>query len=74
MRERSQREIEGSIKGGATTRAKFFPFDGKSVYMRLRVDKDAAEVLASIPATERSRFLTEAIFAEVQRRQKGAVA
>lgn len=65
----TQRALEGSRKGGATTRAKFFPYKGKSVYMRMRVDKEAAEVVASIPETERSRFFTEAIFAEAQRRQ-----
>lgn len=68
----TQRALEGSRKGGATTRAKFYPYEGKSVYMRLSVDKEAAQKVASIPETERSRFLTEAIFAEAQRRQKGA--
>lgn len=59
---------EGSRKGGATTRAKFFPYEGKSVYMRVRVDKEATEKVATIPETERSRFFTEAILEEVARR------
>lgn len=72
MRLRTKRAIEGSRKGGATTRAKFYPYEGKAVYMRLSVDKVAADKAATIPETERSRFFTEAIFAEAQRRQKGA--
>ena len=64
----TKKAMEGSRKGGETTRAKFFPYEGKSVYMRMSVDKEAAEIAASIPETERSRFLTEAIFAEAQRR------
>lgn len=70
----TQRALEGSRRGGATTRAKFFPYEGKSVYLRLRVDADAAEIVSHIPETERSRFFTEAIFAEAQRRQKGTAA
>lgn len=70
----TQRALEGSRRGGATTRAKFYPYDGKAVYLRLSVDRCAAEKVASIPETERSRFFTEAIFAEAQRRQKGTSA
>lgn len=70
----TQTALEGSRKGGATTRAKFYPYEGKSVYLRLRVDEDAAEKAATIPETERSKFFTEAIFAEAQRRQKGTAA
>ena len=65
----TQRALEGSRRGGATTRAKFYPYEGKAVYLRLSVDRGAAEKAASIPETERSRFFTEAIFAEAQRRQ-----
>lgn len=64
---------EGSRKGGAATRAKFFPYEGKAAYMRVRVDKDAADVVAAVPEMERSRFLTEAILEEVSRRQAKGV-
>ena len=74
MTDLMRRIVEGGRKGGAITRAKFFPYEGKSVYLRLRVDADAAEIVSQIPETERSRFFTEAIFAEAQRRQKGAAA
>ena len=65
---------EGSRKGGETTRAKFYPYEGKSVYMRMRVDKEAAVIVASIPETDRSKFLTEAITNEMVRRQNGKAA
>ncbi len=65
---------EGSRRGGETTRAKFYPYEGKSVYMRMRVDKEAAIVVASIPETDRSKFLTEAITNEMVRRQNGKAA
>ena len=74
MTDLKRKMIEGGRKGGATTRAQFYPYEGKAVYLRLSVDKGAAEKAASIPETERSRFFTEAIFAEAQRRQKGAAA
>lgn len=62
---------EGSRRGGETTRAKFYPYEGKSVYLRMRVDAEAAAVVASVPETDRSRFLTEAITGEMVRRQEG---
>lgn len=65
---------EGSRRGGETTRAKFYPYEGKSVYMRMRVDKEAAVIVASIPETDRSKFLTEAITNEMVRRQNGKAA
>ena len=60
---------EGSRRGGETTRAKFYPYEGKAVYMRMRVDAEAAAIVKTIPETERSQFFTEAIFEEAQRRQ-----
>lgn len=60
---------EGSRKGGEATRAKFYPYEGKPVYVRVRVDKTAADIAATIPETERSRFFTEAIQNEMLRRQ-----
>ena len=74
MTDLMRRIVEGGRKGGAITRAKFYPYEGKPVYLRIRVDKEAAAVVAKIPETERSRFFTEAIFAEAQRRQKGKEA
>ena len=62
---------EGSRRGGETTRAKYYPYEGRAVYMRLRVDAEAAEIVKTIPATERSQFFTEAITNEMLRRQKG---
>lgn len=60
---------EGSKKGGATTRAKFFPYEGTAVYVRTRVDAEAAAVVRTIPETDRSRFLTEAVIAEDAKRR-----
>lgn len=74
MTDLKRKMIEGGRKGGAMTRAMFYPYEGKAVYMRLSVDKEAAEKAASIPETERSRFFTEAIFEEAQRLQKGSAA
>lgn len=70
-KKKTRGSMEGSKKGGATTRAKFFPYEGKTVYLRVKVDKEAAEKVARIPETERSRFFTEAITNEMVRRQKG---
>lgn len=66
----TQRALEASRKGGATTRAKFYPYDGTPIYMRVNVDKKAADIVAKIPETERSRFFTEAIQNEMIRRQQ----
>lgn len=74
MTEKEKKFMEASKRGGEMTRAMFYPYEGKAVYMRLAVDKEAAAKAATIPETERSRFFTEAIFAEAQRRQKGAAA
>ena len=64
---------EGSRKGGATTRAKFYPYEGKAEYMRVRVSRAAAAAVAAVPETARSRFFTEAIMSEVARRQSRTI-